>query len=79
MIKWCCDVLCEEKLSEAMVEGLQMPKPPRRMGSSSRSLSTEEQGGHPVKAGMKCWCNASSNGCRSAISGTVPSKYNQLS
>lgn len=68
----------EVKLSEAMVEGLWMPKPPRRMGSASRSLSTEEQGGHPVKAGMKCWCSASSNGCsRSAISGTVLSKYDQ--
>ena len=60
--KACCDV----------DTGLVVPIPPRRTGRANSSLSSLEQGGRPVKAGIKCCWIAYSNGCsRSAISGMV--------
>ncbi len=66
--KTCCDV-------EA---GLTIPMPPRRTGRASRSLSSLEQGGWPVKAGIRACCMDSSNGCsRSAMSGMVLDRKDQ--
>ena len=53
------------KLCEDMTDGSQRPRPPRRTGSASRSLSIEEHGGRPVSAYRSSlaepqvhqWCN----------------------
>ena len=34
--------------------GLMIPIPPRRTGRANKSLSILEQGGRPVRAGIKC-------------------------
>ena len=55
--------------------GLVIPIPPSRIGRASRSLSSLEQGGRPVRAGIRCCWIVSSNGfSRSAISGMVGDK-----
>ena len=50
------------KDSDDMAEGLRIPRPPRRVGRANRALSMEEQGGRPVRAGMRCWWIAIANG-----------------
>ena len=35
--------------------GLMIPTPPRRTGRANKSLSILEQGGRPVRAGIKCY------------------------
>lgn len=55
-----------------------IPIPPRRTGRASRSLSSLEQGGRPVKAGIRCcWIASSSGFSRSAISGMVRDRKDQ--
>ena len=56
--------------------GLRRPSPPSLTGRESRSLSSDEQGGCPVRAGMKWWWMAFSRGrSRSWMSGIVRSRY----
>ena len=50
------------KDSDDMAEGLCIPRPQRRVGRANRALSMEEQGGRPVRAGIKCWWISISNG-----------------
>ena len=58
--------------------GLVIPIPPRRTDRANRSLSSLEQGGRPVRAGIKCYWIASSSGFnRSAISGMVRDRKDQ--
>ena len=55
--------------------GFDIPMPPSLTGRASRSLSSSEHGGRPVRAGIKCWWIASSNGCsRVEMSGMVRDK-----
>ena len=49
-------------ISEHSVDGLNSPRPPNLVGRGFQpkeglveSLSSEEQGGHPVNAGISCW------------------------
>ena len=60
--EWSSDFLDDWKDSDDMAEGLHIPRPPRRVGRANRALSMEEQGGRPVRAGIRCWWIAISNG-----------------
>ena len=42
------------KHSDDVADGSLSPKPPRRVGSASRALSVDEQGGCPVSAEIRC-------------------------
>ena len=63
----CLEVGKEE---EKWVEGTMMPKPPRRAGKESKSLSKGPKAGLPVMAGSKqtlrtssrCWKNSDNHG-----------------
>ena len=58
--------------------GLVIPIPPRRTGRANRSLSSLEQGGRPVRAGIKCcWIASSSGFSRSALFGMVRDRKDQ--
>ena len=47
-------MLVSLRLQSCVDTGLVIPIPPRRTGRASRSLSSLEQGGRPVKAGIRC-------------------------
>jgi len=86
---WSCEVIMATRgvvsfteasyLSSDVATGFISPRPPSLTGRASRSLVTFEQGGRPVRAGMKTWWIAFSRGWkRSLIPGTVLDKYVHL-